>query len=172
MCDLIHISVIEKYLKKIMKMDKYKVRETLEYIQRINKVCPNCKDNISKLKHSCKCIEDAYYSDKYDLIFCGCDCAECNNQEKCVICKDNLTAVNCELCNISLCEKCYKTDDKYSWYCEDCYNIKKDNEKSDNNTEDDDNDNDNNDDNDDDDDDDDDEDYLPCELCDEKSYLL
>lgn len=80
-------------------MDKYKVRETLEYIQRINKVCPNCKDNISKPKHSCKGIEDAYYSDKYDLIFCGCDCAECYNQEKCVICKNNLTAVNCELCN-------------------------------------------------------------------------
>jgi len=159
MTDLIHISAIEKYFSKIMKMDKDKVRVTLEYIQRINKICPHCKDNISEPEHSCKGIEDAYYSDKYNLLFCCQSCAEVYNQEKCVMCKDNLTAVNCELCNFSLCENCHKTDDKYSWYCEDCYTIKKCNEDSD-------------DDNDDEDDDDECSDYCErsydlkkCDVC-------
>ena len=199
MADLIHISAIEKYFSKIMKMDKYKVRETVKYIQRINKICPNCNYDISKPEHSyeikpeysyevyipnckdnisdsiyfCKGIKDAYYSDKYKLLFCDRDCADSYNQEICVICKINSTVVNCELCNFSLCEECHKTDDKCSWYCEDCYTIKKCNEESDDDNDDytdDDDDDDEDDDEDNDEDDEDDEDYLPCELCDKKSY--
>jgi hypothetical protein len=154
MTDLIHFSAIYNYFSKIMKMDNNKVHETLEYIQRINKICPNCKDVISELNFDYGGMENAYYSDKYDLLFCCQSCAECYNQKKCVICKDNLTVVNCELCNFSLCEKCHKTDDNYSWYCADCYNIKKCNEDSDDN---------NDDDNDDDTDDD------TCTLC-EKQF--
>jgi len=131
MTELIHISCIEKYLKNVMNYRDNKIEEIIYDIQKINSNCPNCKDNISEPESSFKGIEDSYYSDKYNLLFCGKNCEILYNDKVCNICNDNLTVVNCDICNLRLCEKCHKTNDNYSWYCVKCYLIKENNDTSD-----------------------------------------